>query len=115
MNAYNRGKLAEEKARCFLAGQGFAVMGQNVRNAGGEIDIIATKDGVMVFVEVKYRATSRYGSGRESIDARKQRHILDAAALYLQKIEWQGRVRFDVVEVDVRGGCHLIEAAFSAW
>ena len=66
----------------------------------GEIDIIATKDGVLHFVEVKTRNSFKYGYPSESVTKIKQERIRKAAKQYLQsrRLEWQN-VSFDVYEI----------------
>jgi len=66
----------------------------------GEIDIIAEKDGVLVFCEVKSRSGLCYGSGAESVNFQKQQHIIRTALLYLQRYHLYDRpCQFDVIEI----------------
>lgn len=63
--------------------------------------------GVLVFVEVRYRRSRRFGGPAETVDARKQRRLLAAAADYLQKNPSVLPCRFDVVAIS--GGQDRIE------
>ena len=87
-------------------------MDRNWRVTEGEIDLVVTRDSVVVFVEVKTRASAAFGDPSLAVTAVKQRRIRRLAAIWLRTHESAGhRVRFDVVAVlgvDVR----VIEAAF---
>jgi len=71
----------------------------------GEIDIVMDDDGVLVFVEVRYRSRPDFGGALESIDKRKQYRLRRTAELYLQHhpeySAWP--CRFDVVSITGRG------------
>ena len=67
------GKIGEQAAAKFLKRHGYKILAQNYRCKLGEIDIIA-KDGlVLVFIEVKTRSGTRYGSPAAAVNIRKQR------------------------------------------
>ena len=65
----------------------------------GEIDLIAEKDGVLLFVEVKLRTNLQYGAPREYVTVKKQEKLRAAALLYLSGRELDVPARFDVAEV----------------
>ena len=65
----------------------------------GEIDLIAEKDGVLLFVEVKLRTNLQYGAPREYVTVIKQEKLRAAALLYLSERELDVPARFDVAEV----------------
>ena len=114
MNNRTFGLAGEAAARDYLAGRGYAILETNYRRATGEIDIIARRRGVTVFVEVKRRTTRRYGRPAEAVTPAKQAHILRTAMLYIQENDLADRpVRFDVIEV-LPGGINHIESAFDA-
>jgi putative endonuclease len=82
MNSVKKGKIAEEMAINFLKESGFEIIDKNFYCKGGEIDIIATKDSVYHFIEVKS------GSGFEpiyNITYKKLNRIIKCATLFLQK------------------------------
>lgn len=98
----NRGELLAAREMQRL---GYEILERNYHAAEGEIDIIAKKDGYMIFTEVKYRKNDAKGMPAEAVDERKQRHIIDAARAYL--MEWgldDCACRFDVAEVLTEGG-----------
>ncbi|HEY9198932.1 MAG TPA: YraN family protein [Gammaproteobacteria bacterium] len=111
-----RGAHAEELACRFLLRQGLRLIARNYRCRRGEIDLIMQDAGNLVFVEVRYRRQSRYGSGLESVDRNKQRRISLCAAHYLQHHPHQaGRpARFDVIAVGPDGAVDWIRNAFYA-
>lgn len=93
------GELAEKKARDFLLANGLKFVTQNYHCAYGEIDLIMRDGDEIVFVEVRLRTHSDYGTALESIDHNKQKKLLTTATHYLQKYGWLDKVscRFDVI------------------
>lgn len=105
------GARAEECAAAFLRAAGFRVLAMNVRTKGGELDIVADECGVLVFVEVRYRATERHGDAVETVDLRKQRRVAQAARAYLAQARRPERAcRFDVVTVSPESVTHYRDA-----
>ncbi len=89
-------------------------MTRNYRSRWGEIDLIMTEDDTLVFVEVRQRSGSGFGTAVESVDRRKQRRITATAASFLQsRPALAGRqARFDVVGIDGDGGIQWVRDAF---
>ena len=79
------GGVAEQAAAEWLIANGYSVLERNWRTRFCEIDIIATKDGALFFVEVKHRKTQRHGGGMSAITDRKLRQMRFAASLYLAR------------------------------
>jgi len=78
----------------------------------GEVDIIASKDDAIVFVEVKTRNSSKYGRPCEAVNYTKQNKYRNMAGLYLQREGLENAfVRFDVIEI-LDGEINHIENAF---
>lgn len=96
----NVGDIGEDFAAHLLTNSGFDVIERNYRTKAGEIDIIALKDGVIHFVEVKTRNGDQYGYPSESVTAVKQSRIRKSAEIYLQsrRMTWR-KVSFDVYEI----------------
>ena len=111
VNRHAQGAQAEAQAAAYLVGKGMRLLTQNLRLPGGEVDLVLEDGAYTVFVEVKQRRSARYGTGREAVDARKQRRICQVAVQYLVA---QGRygapVRFDVVEIQNRCITHIPNA-----
>ena len=96
-----RGHEGEERALVYLKKQGYTLLERNFRSRFGEIDIIASEGGYTVFVEVKLRNVSSFGTSLESISAEKRRRLIKTAHFYLkQKKAYDKKVRFDVLGID---------------
>lgn len=75
MNKRKVGKYFEEFAIKYLERKSYKILTRNFYYKGGEIDIIAYKSNKLHFIEVKYRATDKYGMAIESIDNKKINRI----------------------------------------
>ena len=93
------GKFGEILALQFLQSKGLRILEQNWRHHKAEIDIIAKEGDVLVFVEVKTRTNTFYGEPAEFITARKERLLIDAATAYMESINHEWEIRFDVVGI----------------
>lgn len=76
------GQLAEQQAVAYLLTNGYKILNTNWKTKWCEIDIVASKNDVTYFVEVKYRRSSRFGTGLEAITAKKLRQMKFAAELW---------------------------------
>jgi putative endonuclease len=103
------GKQAEERARVHLEQRGLHLLERNYRCKQGEIDLIMRDGEALVFVEVRYRKSSAFGSAVESITAGKQSRLLATARHYLQSSRDSAPCRFDVVGIDGQGADAPIE------
>ncbi len=96
------GAFGEAWAVGFLTRQGFTIVDRNVRFRGGELDVVAYDGGQLVFVEVKCRRSSAFGSPEESISARRYALFERAALHYMEREKITDRdVRLDVVALVV--------------
>lgn len=109
-----RGAAAEELAARHLEAQGYRVRARNVRAPLGEIDLVAEEGDTLVFVEVRGRTSTAFGSALESITPAKRRRLVRLALLYLQGHPHAGPWRIDVVAVDWRHGQARVEVFPSA-
>ena len=111
-----RGNAAEDQALAFLQAAGLKLLERNYRTpgrGGGEIDLVMRdRDGTLVFVEVRSRASNAFGGAGASIGAIKQRRIVFAARHYLMRLPAPPPCRFDVVLVDA--SVQWLQAAFDA-
>jgi len=94
----------EVAAGRFLEERGYAILAQNWRTRGGEIDLVTERDGVLVFVEVKARTTHRFGTPEEAITPAKRRKLVRTAQAFLRSrgsddAQW----RIDVLAIDLDG------------
>jgi putative endonuclease len=94
------GKSGEDYACRELERRGYAILARRQRTRFGEIDIIAMDAGVLVFIEVKARRTTAFGTPAESVTWRKQHRLQRLAAAYLAANRLAAQpCRFDVVTV----------------
>jgi putative endonuclease len=110
--ADRRGRFAEDRAAAALAAEGWAVLARRERTAAGELDLVAERDGLLAFVEVKARAT--LGEAVAALGATQRRRLMQAAEIWLGANPGRGEagVRFDVVVVDAEGRVRRIADAF---
>lgn len=115
-----RGDAAESLALAHLQRHGLVLVQRNYRLAGGphargaEIDLILRdRDGTLVFVEVRSRASASHGGALASVGGAKQQRIVRAAQHYLLRLPMPPPCRFDVVAVEA-GQVDWIRAAFEA-
>ena len=95
------GKWGEEQALQYLVRSGFKLLHQNWKNRTGEIDLIMLDQEILVFVEVRTKSSTRFGSSIESITPQKKRKLKTMASHYLQyKNYWDKEVRFDLIAID---------------
>jgi len=99
MDTRTLGQFGEEQAARYLRRHFYRIVERNYRCRFGEIDLIASRKGVLAFVEVKLRRDGSHGLAREFVTAAKQQRILAAAELWLSQHETTLQPRFDVIEV----------------
>lgn len=99
MNTTEAGRKAEESARTYLDMRGYKILEQNFRRPHTEIDIVATKDDVIYFVEVKYRIDYNQGGGLEAITASKLHHMRRGAETWVREYKWRGEYTLAAIEI----------------
>lgn len=110
-----RGRAGEARAAALLEAEGWSVLARNYRAGRGEIDVVALREGILAFIEVK---TWR-GFGSEELERAigptKRRRIVETAKIFLaQYREYSNaRIRFDVLLLSGEGVVHRIESAFT--
>ena len=114
------GDAAEARALAHLQAQGLKLVQRNYRVAGGphargaEVDLILRdRDGTLVFVEVRARASAGHGGALASVGAVKQQRIVRAARHFLLRWPVLPPCRFDVVAIEGEQ-LHWVKAAFDA-
>ncbi len=93
------GRRGEEIALAFLRKKGFVILEKNWRYRHLEIDIVAQDGDMLVFVEVKMRATAHFGNPEDAVSKQKMARIINAAEAYIFEKDVQGEARFDVVAI----------------
>jgi putative endonuclease len=105
------GRIGEDLAHRYLRSRGCTVVARNyrTRSGSGEIDVVAWEGEVLVFVEVKTRASAEFGAPEAAVDADKRERLERAARDYARRanVEWE-RTRFDIVSI-VLAPCPEIE------
>jgi len=110
-----KGRAAEDVAAAHLSARGWAIVARNWRRGRGELDIVALKDGLLAFVEVK--AVDAYGleSLEASVGWRKRKRIIETSKLFIaahREFKYMA-VRFDVVSVVADAVTEHFESAFA--
>ena len=111
MAGVSKGAVGEVLAARFLRKKGYTIVSSNYRCRQGEIDIIASCKGYIVFVEVKTRRQDARYLPREAVTVAKQRRLIQTAAIYLGHYPTDLQPRFDVIEVvtDTATGMKAVE------
>jgi putative endonuclease len=116
MNTKESGARGEDTAVAYLQSKGYRILERNYRSRYGEIDIIAESAPYIVFVEVKARKSGAVVPGREAVDRRKQKKILQTAMLYLERYPSPFQPRFDVVELEYgERGFRVVHLEHAFW
>ena len=99
------GAHGEEAAGALLEAGGCRILARNYRCPFGEIDLVALDQGILIFVEVKTRSSTAWGSPRDAVTPAKRRKIARSASHYmLAHLEQECAYRADIVEVALRRG-----------
>ena len=110
------GARGEEVAERYLRRRGHEILARNHRVGGVEIDLLTLRESTLCLVEVKTRTSADHGAPEEFVDFRKQRRLIRAGRLLMERKAHRGRLlRFDVVSVILRGNkpeVRHIEGAF---
>ena len=113
------GKKGETKAVQFLLQKGAIILEQNWRFGKDEIDLIATINNLLVFVEVKTRHNAYFGSPHEFVSLQKQKRIVKAANHYVEKKNIDLEVRFDIIGIILNNNTlqieHIEDAFTPSW
>lgn len=112
------GARGEALAWNFLRKQGYSILEKNYRTRFGEIDVIAQRQGVLIFLEIKTRRDTRFGLPAEAVDWKKRQKLIRVAEAYLQAKRLENRpARFDILSVVWNGTGEpqfsLLEDAFT--
>ena len=103
------GNKGEKLAVEYLESKGYVILKKNHRYRKGEIDIIGSKDGTIVFFEVKARSHSQYGYPEEAIAEKQKKRIIEAAENYMENRGWDQRIRFDVIAISLKPEIEIIQ------
>jgi putative endonuclease len=95
------GNKGEALAAEWLAASGFEILHRNWRTGRYEVDIIAVRAGVLHFIEVKTKRSTRYGHPEQQVGRRKVRHLVEAGCRYISADRRWRRIRFDILAVQL--------------
>lgn len=93
------GRRGELMAKTHLEKEGYEILDENWTFGKAEIDLIAYKDRMIIFTEVKTRTGNYFGEPEDFVDTRKQKLLAEAAEEYIYLMNHQGEVRFDIVAI----------------
>ncbi len=110
-NSKNIGNKGEDLAALFLQKGGFNILYRNFYSKFGEIDIIAIKNKLLLFVEVKYRSNESRGKAEEMVSDYKKQRILRTAKYFLMKFPHYSEynLRFDLIAISKNNGIKHIK------
>ncbi|CAH1197869.1 hypothetical protein PAECIP111893_01029 [Paenibacillus plantiphilus] len=98
------GRRGEDAAVERLISLGYHISDRNWRCRSGELDIVASYNGIVVFIEVRTRTEGgRFGTAAESVDLRKQHQVIATSQVYMlaNKLSQAAAIRFDVMAVTI--------------
>ncbi len=116
MRTFEKGRQGEQKAAAFLEGLGYKILEKNYRTRRGEIDLIAEKNGVLSFVEVKSWRKEGLEDLEYSIDVKKRKNIINTSKSYLLglKENLYRYINYDIIFIDKTAGeIEFLENAFT--
>ncbi len=93
------GRKGENLAKIHLENSGYEILDENWTHGKLEVDLIAYKDRMIIFTEVKARTGNYFGEPEDFVDIRKQKLLAEAAEEYIYLMNHQGEVRFDIISV----------------
>jgi len=93
------GNHGEQLAAELLVGQGFTIVRRSFRYKRAEIDLIACRDHLLVFVEVKTRSSTDFGEPESFVTTNQRRQIHAAADEFIYQTNWLHDIRFDIIAI----------------
>jgi putative endonuclease len=94
------GRKGENLAVRFLRDKNYLILYTNWRYKRSEIDIIAQDKNCIVFVEVKYRNSNKFGYPEEFVTANKMKKMHEAAQAFIEQNNWEKELRFDIIAIE---------------
>ena len=93
------GSKGETLAAAYFAEKGYSLLHQNWRHSHWEVDIIASKNNTLHFIEVKTRRSKKFGMPEEKVGNKKIQNLLNAAEQYLHLHPQWKRIQFDILSI----------------
>jgi len=95
-----KGNLGEDLACLYLTKNGYNILERNLTFKFGEVDVVAIKDNILTFIEVKSRSSLNFGLPSEAVDFKKVTKITKVEKAYISNTSlYYNEVSFDVIEV----------------
>jgi putative endonuclease len=98
------GKDGEQLAAAYLLQKGYIILHRNWRHSHYEIDIIAQRNEVLHFIEVKIRSSKKFGLPEDAVDKKKFQRLLNAADEFLYQHPQYRHVQYDIVAINTFKG-----------
>lgn len=106
-NIYNKinkiANIGEKLAQQYLVKKNYLIVKTNIKYRCGEIDIVAKKGKILIFIEVKTRTNWQYGYPEEAFNYQKQQKLAEAINTYLYKNNIQNNWQIDLITIDLLG------------
>jgi len=100
-NHNNTGQLGEKMAAEYLLEKGFSILHQNWRHSHWEVDVIASLNDTLHFIEVKTRRTNKFGFPEDDVTKKKMENLINASEEYLLLYpEWK-QIQFDILSISI--------------
>lgn len=96
------GVKGEQLAKEFLLKKGYEILEENWTYNRAEVDLIACIGGTVVFVEVKTRTGTGFGMPEDFVDQAKQKRLAEAAEAWLELMDYNTEIRFDIIAVLIK-------------
>jgi len=93
------GRQGEEIAKAYLEEHNYEILDENWVHGKAEIDLIAYKNGIMIFVEVKSRTSVAFGQPEDFVEKRKQKQMELGSLAYIEIMNHQNDIRFDIIAI----------------
>ncbi len=96
------GRSGEDLAADFFHSKGYQLICRNWRHRHWEVDLIALRNDILHFIEVKTKTTDHFGYPEDEVDDKKMIHLQQAAEAYLERFpEWE-RIQFDILAITLK-------------
>jgi len=103
------GFSGEQMAKEYLIQKGYEILDENWVYERAEVDLIAYLNRIIVFVEVKTRSSTGFGLPEDFVNRAKQQRMADAADAYIEIMNHEGEVRFDIIAILFNKNNHTIK------
>ena len=95
------GNEGEELGAKHLLGKGYSILEKNWRHSHWEVDIIASKNNTLHFIEIKTRKSKKFGQPEDKVGKKKMENLIHAAEQYLYLHPQWNRIQFDILSISI--------------